>query len=166
MKSLQPKSTHWIDQAPLQIKRTAELTATRSDIWSLLADNSSWPSWFPGFKTCEFVSDAPHGVGSVRQLHQDHFRVTEEILTWEPERAWAMTVTAINLGVLAGMAEQVFLSDSQAAAEADMTTITWHIGIETSAWARPIQRPLAAKATKSLEQALINLDLLASKEPA
>ena len=161
MKVLTPKPIEWISQAPLQIKRETETTATKSDVWQLMADNPSWPSWFPGFKTCEFVSDVPHGVGSVRQLHQDQFKVTEEILAWEPEKTWAMTVTSINVGVLRGMAEVVTLSD----ATSGNTTISWHIGIEAAPWARPIRRPLVAKATKSLEQALVNLDRLATGKP-
>ncbi len=153
MATIKPQRPTWIPGAPIQIKETTTITAPPDDIWRVLADNSTWPDWFPGFTRCGFTSAEPHGVGSIRELKQDQFSVTEEITLWKPNETWGMTVTQIKPGLLQGMAEAVHLIEN-----GTDTTIEWHIGIEPKWWAKPISRPLIKTAAENLQTALLNLD--------
>lgn len=154
MATTRQQETSWVQQAPVQIHRTVTIPAPPAAIWAELANNQGWADWFPGCKTCEFVShhgDAP-GVGSLRYVHLDQFKVSERITAWEPAERWGMTVTEINLPVLTSMAEEVILRPAGAG-----TTIDFRIGVELASWARLFKRPLVTKQTKALELALDNL---------
>lgn len=148
------RAPDWIATAPVQIRKEAVISAAPDKVWSALADNGTWPDWFPGFKACKFTSLPPHGEGSQRLVHQDAFKVEEIITLWETGRAWGMTVSKINAPVLKSMSEQVFLTPQGP----DTTHIDWRIGIDLAWLGRILKGPLVGKTTQSLEQALINLD--------
>ena len=70
-----------------------------------------------------------------------------------------MTVVAINIPLLSGMAEDVHLAPTtDAATGGDATEISWRIGVALRWWARPLRPILADKNAKALERALDNLN--------
>lgn len=152
MATTTPREPEWIADAPNQIERTVTIDASADAIWSVLANNERWPEWFPGFRSCGFTSEAPHGKGSVRSVHQDQFKVSELITAWEPGERWAMTVLSLNAPVLTSMAEEVRLSEVEG-----QTKLEFRIGIELSRIGRLLKDPLLGKTAKSLDLGLSNL---------
>lgn len=155
MTKLSPKAPDWVANAPVQIRQSRTISATPAAVWAVLSNNEGWVDWFPGFRAARFTTEAPHGVGSVRLVHQDQFRVQEEITTWSPDQAWAMTVTEINVPVIKAMAETVELIE-----RAETTELIWHIGVQIARWARPVQPLLVKKSRRQLQRALEQLEEL------
>lgn len=146
------REPEWISQAPITIQRQTEIRATPAAVWNELATNETWVHWFPGFKASSFTTDAPHGVGSVRSVHQDNFKVVERITRWVPNELWAMTVTKINVPVIAAMAEDVVLEAVDGG-----TAVTWRIGVELAGLGRVLRGPLVKKSSAGLDTALAQL---------
>jgi len=153
MKAVTPQTSEWVDDAPAKITRSLVVNASPSTIWDILVANEEWPEWFPGFRSCEFSTAAPHGVGSVRLLRQDQFRVEERIITWDPGREWGMTVIGMNVPVVSGMAENVRLTPVDGAT----TEVQWDIGVALRWWSRPLRPFLVGKSDKQLQLALTAL---------
>lgn len=139
----------WISQAPINFERQIEIAAKPAAIWQHLAVNETWVEWYPGCKECNFITEAPHGVDSLRYVHLDNFKVQERITRWEPNERWGMTVVEINAPVVAAMAEEIELLPA-----GDATIVRWRIGVELTWLGRPLRRPLVKKSAAGLETAL------------
>lgn len=155
------RDPEWISKAPVLIERRAEIQASPEAVWKELSVNETWVEWFPGFKACHFTSDAPHGLGSMRLVHQDNFHVHERITGWVPNERWAMTVVEINAPVIASMAEDVTLRPFGGG-----THVVWQIGVELTRLGRLLKRPLVKKSSKGLETALADLAKRAERQKA
>lgn len=154
-----PLSIGDLDRQPLQITETVNIDAEPEEAWQAIADPTTWTRWFPGFNECRAL-DATSGVGATRLVHQDRFRVTEQIIAWEPGRLWGMTVLSINIPALSAMAETATLTPNNSG-----TTITWRVGATMRWWAKPaagkLKRDTAdnfTKASQQLEQLLTGGD--------
>lgn len=153
MPKLEAHQPEWLSQAPMLIEVVREGLPVDADVfWKTVADNESWPKWFPGFKECSWKSAPPHGVGSVRSLRQDAFRVEEKITAWEPGKRWAMTVTNINVGVISAMAEDLVLTETKYGLD-----VRWLLGAELAWWSKALRPILVKKNTSALETAVDNL---------
>lgn len=73
----------------MQVSRTT--TATPEQVWALLSDVTTWPSWTAfGATRYEREGDpAPHGTGAVRKLKLGPTWSTERVLAFEPPRRFA-----------------------------------------------------------------------------
>ncbi len=147
------RSTEWIATAPITINVQAELAANPQAVWAHFAECETWTEWFPGFKACNYISHEPHGLNSIRFVHQDQFKVEEKITEWEPGRRWGMTVVDINIGLIRSMAEHVEITPFGSGSSVDFT-----IGVELAPWARPAAPLLKRKSERQLRQALQQLD--------
>lgn len=152
MATLEPQEPSWIRTAPIQIRETIEVDAPAQDVWDEFAADASWADWFPGFRDCRYLSEPPHGVGALRFVHQDQFKVSEKIISWEPGACWGMTVVEINAPIIAAMAEEATFTEHQG-----RTTVDFRIGVELRGIGRILRRPLVAKSTKALATGLANL---------
>lgn len=152
MPTLNPKPPDWIPSASVRIEHVAFIAASADTVWQHFADDAGWVDWFPGFRECRYLSNPPHGRGSKRFVHQDQFRVTEEITAWEPGKHWAMTVVEINAPIMSAMAEEVHFTSENGG-----TRIDFSIGVELAGIGRLLRRPLQAKSAKGLQTALENL---------
>src|SRR5215510_11915651 len=65
------------------VEASATTTASRSDVWRLLADESQWPVW-GRWSSVEIEGGGAHRLGSVRRLVQRPFTVRELVTEWEP----------------------------------------------------------------------------------
>jgi uncharacterized protein YndB with AHSA1/START domain len=67
--------------------RTINAVATSSgspdDVWSLLADASTWAQW-GAWSSVEIEGGGQQGPGSVRVLVKAPFRLRERVTSWEP----------------------------------------------------------------------------------
>ena len=70
---------------------TARSSAAPSDVWRLLSDVTTWPSW-AGFSDASYErpgDTTPHGVGAVRRLRTGSLRSKERVLEFEPAERFA-----------------------------------------------------------------------------
>jgi uncharacterized protein YndB with AHSA1/START domain len=94
-----PETLGFTAVAPLRTTVTRDVEATPSEVFDALADPSAWVAWFPGMTGSRWTSEAPHGVGSTRQVQLGPLTVDEQFLVWEPAQRFAFTFTATNLPV-------------------------------------------------------------------
>ena len=65
------------------IEATATTSASREEVWALLADASKWSQW-GSWKTVEVEGGGEHGPGAVRVLHKAPYRLRELVTDWVP----------------------------------------------------------------------------------
>jgi Polyketide cyclase / dehydrase and lipid transport len=99
--------------APQKVVVERHIPATPAELWRVLADNSTWMSWFPGMSFCTTTSQTPTGIGSTRTVKVGPLVADEYFILWEPESAWGFCVTRTNLPVAKRMLEQVQLFANQ-----------------------------------------------------
>lgn len=102
--------------APHRVVVERTITASAEAIWSVISDNSTWTSWFPGMSRCETTttttsSTPATGVGSRRTVKVGPLLVEEQFISWDENKLWGFCVTRSNLPVARKMLEQLELID-------------------------------------------------------
>ena len=67
------------DRGMKTVEASATTSATRDQVWRLIADESEWPVW-GRWSSVEIEGGEAHGLGSVRRLVQRPFTVRERVL--------------------------------------------------------------------------------------
>jgi ribosome-associated toxin RatA of RatAB toxin-antitoxin module len=132
------------ESAGFSILQERVLDVGADELFELLADVEPWPKWFPGFLEARWLTDPPHGVGSVREARLQTIAVHERFIAWEPGRRWAFTLEAATVPVLKRMVEDYqleALSDS-------LCRLTWNVYYTPRLALRPLHplaRPLVGR---------------------
>lgn len=71
------------DRLMKTVEASATTSATRDEVWRLIADESQWPVW-GRWSSVEIEGGGEHGLGSVRRLVQRPFTVRERVTEWQP----------------------------------------------------------------------------------
>lgn len=154
MAALEPVDPSFYDSAAWKIDVVRDVALARQDAWRIIADNASWPSWFPGIAVCETIGEPASGLGSKRHVKGRGLDVTERFIVWEPGAAWGFTILSMKRSFASRMAERVSLAD----AGDGRTRITYLMAIEPKPWARWMRPLLTAGAQRVLGKALQNLE--------
>ena len=65
------------------------------EVWAALIDHDSWAKWFEAILDVEPRGEPATGPGSKRRVTIQHgITIDEEVILWEPNRAWGFTVFA------------------------------------------------------------------------
>jgi uncharacterized protein YndB with AHSA1/START domain len=140
--------------APLRITATREVGAAPDRVFEVLADAASWPEWFPGLSQARWTSDAPHGVGSTREVQVGPLRVAEEFIVWEPGERIGFTFVSTNLpGTRAGVevAELVPVRGGR-------TRVAYTMALEPVGVPARLAAPLSPVARTAIGRGLAGLD--------
>lgn len=90
-----PRPLDW--QSPYLFRNEADLDATPAEVFEIFADIDEWPRWFADIRRGRWLTGAPHGVGSRREVELNLLSVREEFLAWDPARRYAFTMTGATL---------------------------------------------------------------------
>ena len=71
------------DRVMKTVEASATTSATRDQVWRLIADESQWPVW-GRWSSVEIEGGGAHGLGAVRRLVQRPFTVRERVTEWLP----------------------------------------------------------------------------------
>lgn len=105
----------------IDIRKTT--TAEVDDVWRLLGDSSSWPSWTP-IESAEVTLPAdPGGVGEKRTFTTGRVTVHEEIVERLPPHR-------LSYRLLAGLAVRDYRADIDLRSVPGGTEIRWHTTFE------------------------------------
>lgn len=96
MATTRPETLAFLDLAPLRVTARCEVDATPEAVFDALADADSWPQWFPGMDHCGWLTPAPHGVDSQREVRVGPLHVVERFVVWDRPRRWGFTFTATS----------------------------------------------------------------------
>jgi uncharacterized protein YndB with AHSA1/START domain len=94
---------------------TKDINASRSAVWSVLADYPNIHLWNSGIKHSESTSDAGHGVGAQRYCDlKPAGRVEETIREWEPESRIVISIDeSKGLPIRSGLAAFDLVDDAE-----------------------------------------------------
>ncbi len=134
MPTLTPREADFVESAATKVTTIVELKATQDEVWAVLTDSERWPEWFPAAKACRITSENPEGVGSIRWMHFDLFKVHERFVAWEPPRHWAFTILDANLPGIVSVVEQADIEPVD-----DTTTrVTYVLAADVAPYMRPM----------------------------
>jgi uncharacterized protein YndB with AHSA1/START domain len=103
------------------IHKTATTTAPPAEIFPLLVDGATWPTWSP-LDSFELEQDAPaggDGLGAIRIFRTGRSRSREEVVAVEADHHFAYTL-------LEGLPLRGYRADITLEPTGGGTTITWH----------------------------------------
>ena len=150
------------DIAPVRIVTHIRIDAPTASVWQALVDNERWPRWFAKAYACRSTGDQMGGVGSTRWIHVDRFRVDERVITWEPERRWAIAITRANLPLARAMIE---LADIESI-PAGRTDLSYTVALEPTWLARPFTSVLRHRLQRVFGEGLAGLEPYLKQRPA
>ncbi|MCB9732730.1 MAG: SRPBCC family protein [Deltaproteobacteria bacterium] len=113
------------------------VAAPASEAFDALTDPARFMRWFPDAKRVAWVTDAPHGAGSVRDVALRGITVREKVLVWEPGRRFSFTVVESSLPLLWRMVEDFRFSSA-----GRETRVEWTIAYQPRLLVRPLERAL------------------------
>ena len=99
----------------------AHSTASRPEVWRLLSDVTTWPTWADiDEATDDRPGDpAPHGLGAIRRLRIGRLRSRETVLLFDPEEHFAYDYVGT-------LPLRDYRADVTLAEDGSGTTIHWH----------------------------------------
>jgi carbon monoxide dehydrogenase subunit G len=129
MAATRPADLSFLETAPHRKTLTFSLTASPAEVFAALAsDPAGWGEWFPGFsRDGHYVTPAPHGVGSRREVRVGRTTLVETVLAWEEGRRWAFTISEGGLPGVRSLAEDYVVEP-----EGTGSRLTWTLASETS----------------------------------
>ena len=130
----------------IDIRGTA--SATRVQVWSLLGDSTTWPTWTPIESARILDRGNADGRGEVRTFTTGRVTVKEEIVERrEAER--------LSYKLLGGLAVRDYRADIDLTPKGDKTEIRWHTAFRAkvpgSGW---LYRRALSKATQDFVDGL------------
>jgi carbon monoxide dehydrogenase subunit G len=152
---LAPVDVGFLDTAPTRTTRDFRVAAQPAAVFDALArDPAGWGHWFPGFsKNGRYLSPAPHGVGSQREMHLGGLPLLETVIAWDEATRWAFRVDRATMPGVRAMAEEYRIVP-----DGDGSLVTWTVALDAAAPMKVVLGPLAGtmvqRAGKKLERRL------------
>jgi hypothetical protein len=123
--------------------------AARADIvFETIARPERLDRWIPDLNGARWLTAAPYGVGSVREVRLGFIRVDERVLVWEPGQRFAFSVVKASLPVLRRMVEDFRLSSIGS----DRTRVQWTIAYQTPRLLSPLERLAYPRFSRIFEE--------------
>ena len=104
-----PEDEDFLDNAPRRVNCSVVVSVSASDLWKNIIDQHSWTMWFKGLTTCELVTSSPIGLHSKRNIQVGLLKFYEDIIIWQPERAFGFTILEENIGLFTRAVEAIYL---------------------------------------------------------
>lgn len=125
---------------PFRFELDAVIPAAPAQVFAVLAEPSTWPSWYADMKRAEWRSQTPRGVGSVRQVVLGGLAARERFVAWQPGRRLAFTVTEASLPLVTKLVEDFVLEPTSVGT----THLTWRVHYAPTWFLRPLHPVLRA----------------------
>jgi uncharacterized protein YndB with AHSA1/START domain len=153
MSSTRPESVDFVERAPLRATAARVVEAPPEAVFDALADAPGWPSWFAEIDGCRWLTPAPHGVGSQREVRLGPVRVTERFIVWDRPHRWGFTFAAARPSIARAGVELVDLEPL-----GRTTRVTYHMAVQPPRPATPLTPVLRRRLERVLTAALAGLD--------
>jgi hypothetical protein len=137
--------------ARVDIEHRAHSAASPANVFALLSNGSTWPSWSPftSFVLERPGAGNPQGVGAIRELRTRISRVHEEITGFEPDRR-------VSYRLLSGMPLRDYEAETLLTPRDGGTDIVWRSHFEPERFAffwRWLMRRVIARIANDLARA-------------
>jgi len=107
---LEAVGVEFVDRAAHIVKVERIIDATRTEIWNVITETSTWTSWFPTMTRAESVSQRAT-LGSTRTVKVGPLVADEQIVAADEPARWGFTVVRTNLPIATHMLELLDLED-------------------------------------------------------
>ena len=125
-----------LDTAEFTVSIDVDLAASIGEVWDVLADNTSWTSWFHKCARMDAPDDVWTEAGQLRTIHSSPFVIEEIALAVDRPNRWAICLTRTNLPMATRMIEVLDLSDTSRQGE-ERTGIRWTAAFDLPFYLRP-----------------------------
>ena len=141
----------WIDSAPIRVEKSIDIGASPSAVWAIIADHTSWPTWFTTLDAVEVVGSAT-GVGGGRRVTVKKLALDEQFTAWDVDQHFAFAVVKSKIPILDTMAESVRIEST-----ATGCRVGYRQGLQAKRGMGKALELIWKPAAKGLEEALENL---------
>lgn len=95
----------FLDRAKIKEVNFVEIDATPEQIFTVLKDPDSWPSWFKAIDKVTWTSAYPLAEGATRTVRLGPLSVDEYFFLWEENARYAFCFTRTNLPFVKALVE-------------------------------------------------------------
>jgi hypothetical protein len=107
MKKLPPKGLDFLENPPDSLDFEAEINCSAMHLFEALADIEQLPSWLDEYKGASWLTDAPFGLGSLREVRLKTLTVHERFVAWDPGKRISFTMEGITLPIVSALGEDM-----------------------------------------------------------
>lgn len=147
-----PCELSYADTARRLFTYDVRIEAPPQAVFELVSQPHLLPRWMPEFKGSSFLTNTPHGVGSLREVKLTGVSVRERILAWEPGQRFSFTMEQISLPLVSRMME-----DYRVFAIPTGTRLRWSIAYHPHTWVRMLEKNVAPRFARIFEGAAARL---------
>jgi Polyketide cyclase / dehydrase and lipid transport len=129
------------DVAPVRVVEVLTIPARPGQVFEAL---NSPEAWWRGARGVKWLTPAPHGVGSVRNISPARgLRLEETFVAWQPGILWACTITKASLPLFARYLIRVDIEP----AGPETSTLRWTSAVAPG-WLGRLAGPLFARIVR------------------
>lgn len=154
MFSLQQPSETFLEDAAYRFSFKLRLRGDAATVFDVIADGGHEAEWFPDFKSLEWETPQPHGVGSIRRYHLTYMTLVEHFVTWEPQRELRFWVSEWSIPLLRQFAEYYRIER----ADSGFVTLHWDVCYEPLTLLKPLHPLVRPFFAKDFRKAASNLE--------
>ena len=121
-----PQGEQYVDDAPIRFTKSIVIDAPANRVWETLDDTPGFASWFPGVKWGKMVVASEKGMGAKRLAQLNNIKYYEEIIAYEKDKAWGITMIESSTGLIRSITEVMYLE----AIDANTTKVIFKGGYE------------------------------------
>lgn len=130
-----------------------KVKAPPRDVFALITDPAGLDRWMPDLKGAAWLTQAPHGVGSIREVRLTALAVQERVLVWEPGERFVFTIVRVSAPILTRMVEDYRFEPTVGGA----TRVQWTIAYQPTLFSAPIEPLLKMRFSKIFEKGATQL---------
>lgn len=149
---LQAVDLSFADRAPYACIHDADVAAPPAAVFAALADLDSWPQRFGAGTRGEWVTSAPHGVGSVRAVRTGALHLVEAFVAWQPDARVSLTIVEANLPFAHALLEDWRIAPTRAGSR-----VTYAVYYAPPWWLRPFAAAIVRRLEREALATLRNL---------
>jgi|GEM_PF-1009526 len=133
---LRPADATFAAAARKQFTYDFTIAAPASAVFDTISQPERLDRWIPDLRAARWLTTAPHGVGSTREITLPLITIEERVLVWEPGQRFVFHISRATIPMLRRMVE-----DFRLTTQADGgTRVQWTIAYQATALFAPFER--------------------------
>lgn len=145
---LKPADAAFAASARTQFTYDFNIMARPDAVFETITRPERLNRWIPDLKSARWLTAAPFGVGSVREVRLPFIRVEEKVLVWEPGQRFAFNMIRASIPLLRRMVEDFRLT----AIAPDRTRVQWTIAYQPQRIFAPFGRFVVPQYSRIFEE--------------
>ena len=151
---LRAEGLEFLERAPRILAFSRVVPAPREQVFAtVVADPSTWRTWFPGLHAGGYVGPPPYAVGSGRYVKvRGMGTYRETVMAWDEPSRWVYRVDSTSMPMLRALMEEWTFEEAT-----DGTLVRWTFACDPRAWFGVLLRVAPGQLERVFDQAMRNL---------